>query len=480
MLNHLAGAHLAARRAPFGTHRDCAFRRARPTDERIAILPKHGDRQTDGQNLMTPDAHRPLANLHPRLALRGAAEVGGVTHRTFPEKLARFHKFSGGTEKNRRAMYGASLALVVLAAVTTMADNAWSSTPRQDGCCRPNAHAPEGKTWRKSLGVDGRRRQPPALAPIESTRAAGLTEAEDGSGLSGQATEDLVAPTGVAAAFNVDDPESNGWTLGLAYHGDARSGSEEEAEEDGSGSGSEEGHPLAEQQAAADDRGKAVMSKGVREQNKAKFKDEEDVAARAPRTITVLSTVPDEEILAPYMEFSTRAEAELHLAEFAEKHRKNYQLWALHISNLWAPPPLPRHRSPSHRSTQERRQSGRGRRHLPYAQGFGSDGRGLRRVRRPLLPRDIQPQHCGHVGRGPTSREIRVQCHPPRRPTSQGRRRILGKNALPTCSGHAEGGTQHQAQGHCGARATGAEPDRHSLPPAGNHSQGETADLRCG
>ena len=437
--------------------------------------------ETDRQTArMTPDAHRPLANLHPRLALRGAAEVGGVTHRTFPEKLARFHKFSGGTEKNRRAMYGASLALVVLAAVTTMADNAWSSTPRQDGCCRPNAHAPEGKTWRKSLGVDGRRRQPPALAPIGSTRAAGLTEAEDGSGLSGQATEDLVAPTGVAAAFNVDDPESNGRTLGLAYYGDTRSGSEEEAEEDGSGSGSEEGHPLAEQQAAADDRGKAVMSKGVREQNKAKFKDEEDVAARAPRTITVLSTVPDEEILAPYMEFSTRAEAELHLAEFAEKHRKNYQLWALHISNLWAPPPLPRHRSPSHRSTQERRQSGRGRRHLPYAQGFGSDGRGLRRVRRPLLPRDIQPQHCGHVGRGPTSREIRVQCHPPRRPTSQGRRRILGKNALPTCSGHAEGGTQHQAQGHCGARATGAEPDRHSLPPAGNHSQGETADLRCG
>ena len=38
-----------------------------------------------------------LAKLQSRPAPRGVAGVGGVTHRTFTEKPARFHKFSGGS-----------------------------------------------------------------------------------------------------------------------------------------------------------------------------------------------------------------------------------------------------------------------------------------------------------------------------------------------------------------------------------------------
>ena len=147
-----------------------------------------------------------------------------------------------------------------------------------------------------------------------------MTEAEVGLRLSGQVTEGMVSPTVVAAAAEADQHESRMQAAML------NSLDQEEGEEDGSGTDGQEDHPLAEQQtAAADDQG-VVMKRVAREQNKAKFKDEEAVAARGPRTIHELGSVPDEDILAPWMEFPTRADAELHLAELCEKHRKNYQL----------------------------------------------------------------------------------------------------------------------------------------------------------
>ena len=146
-----------------------------------------------------------------------------------------------------------------------------------------------------------------------------MTEAEVGLRLSGQVTEGMVSPTVVAAAAEADQHESRMQAAML------NSLDQEEGEEDGSGTDGQEDHPLAEQQTAADDQG-AVMKRVAREQNKAKFKDEEAVAARGPRTIHELGSVPDEDILAPWMEFPTRADAELHLAELCEKHRKNYQL----------------------------------------------------------------------------------------------------------------------------------------------------------
>ena len=144
-----------------------------------------------------------------------------------------------------------------------------------------------------------------------------MTEAEAGLHLSGQVTEDIVSPTVVAAAAEADQHASHVQAAVL-------NSLEEEAEEDGSGS--EDDHPLAEQQAAAADDQGVVIKRVAREQNKAKFKDEEAVAARGPRTIHELGSVPDEDILAPWMEFPTRADAELPLAELFEKHRKNYQL----------------------------------------------------------------------------------------------------------------------------------------------------------
>lgn len=217
-------------------------------------------------------------------------------------------------------MHGASFALIVLAAVTTMADSAWTLTPQQEGRCRPNEHNPDGKPWRKSLGGSARaRREPPALAPAGSASVTGMTEAEAGLRLSGQVTEDIVSPTVVAAAAEADQHESRMQAAML------NSLDQEEGEEDGSGTDGQEDHPLAEQQTAADDQG-VVMKRVAREQNKAKFKDEEAVAARGPRTTHELGSVADEDILAPWMEFPTRADAELNLAELCEKHRKNYQL----------------------------------------------------------------------------------------------------------------------------------------------------------